>query len=124
VSHTKEPWADDGFARIGATGSDQFNGGFSTAICEGPDKQDNARRIVACVNACAGIPTQDLERVEYEIAPVFELLVQTTKQRDKLLAALEEICWSRPLGFRETKYSLSVESIAKKAIASAKAGAA
>ena len=44
------------------------------------------------------------------------------KQRDELLAAIEEICWLRPLGFRETKYSLAVEKAATKAIASVKCG--
>ena len=31
---------------------------FSKAHAEG-----NARRIIACVNACAGVPTEDLESV-------------------------------------------------------------
>lgn len=58
----------------------------------------NARRIVACVNACAGIQTEDLEAV-----PSFETAGVTTvravkKQRDELLAALEALrsaCFDR-----------------------------
>ncbi len=53
-----------------------------------------------------------------------EDMIIIRKQRDELLAALEEICWSRPLGFRETKYSLAVEKAAAKAIASVKGSAA
>lgn len=34
----------------------------------------------------------------------------------ELEAALEEICWSRPLGFRESKYSRAVENISKAAL--------
>lgn len=88
MEHTKEPWADDGFTSIGATGSDQFNGGYFTAICQGPDKQANTRRIVACVNACAGISTENLK----ENLPVKELARRynaVIRQRDELLAVLE-----------------------------------
>lgn len=47
----------------------------------------NAHRIVACVNACAGIPTETLECPGGNIAKVAGSLL---KQRNKLLAALEE----------------------------------
>jgi hypothetical protein len=90
TDHTPTPWADDGFGRIGATDSDQFNGGFFTAICEGPDKAANARRIMACVNACAGVSTENLEDNE----PVKELARRyndTIKQRDEVMAALERM---------------------------------
>ncbi len=44
------------------------------------------RRIVACVNSCAGIPTEDLERygaiaTQYEFS-LIEILNRITKQRD------------------------------------------
>lgn len=63
--HTKEPWHvfslsgtleiknEHGNAIIHWKGFDS-----SRAI---EDPEDNARRIVACVNACAGIPTETLE---------------------------------------------------------------
>lgn len=55
----------------------------------------NARRIVACVNACAGISTEQLEAagtiaVECQDEAQAELL-KATEQRDNLPAALENI---------------------------------
>lgn len=85
MEHTKEPWGDNGFAQVAATGSDQFNAGYFVAVCKGPDKQANATRISACVNACAGISTENLENN----LPVKELAVRykaCIKQRDELLS--------------------------------------
>ncbi len=59
-----------------------------------PDNDEaNARRLVACWNACAGIPTKALEdagtiAVEVEDEMQAELLA-AWQQRDELLAALE-----------------------------------
>ena len=58
--HAPEPWhVDDG-----GDGEIMLWGGAGSV--EDPDigeiyAMDNARRIVACVNACAGIPTERLE---------------------------------------------------------------
>lgn len=76
--HTKEPWGINSTLEM---------------VCDASGENikstpQNLRRIVACVNACAGIPTADLERVKDEMTPVFELLMQATKQRDELLVAL------------------------------------
>lgn len=52
---------------------------------------DNARRIVACVNACAGICTEALEdfaKTDRFDGPTYDDL---TQQRDELLAALESL---------------------------------
>jgi hypothetical protein len=63
-THTPEPWeVRDGMV-IKAVGDD---GAYVAAAVRAPaghskEQADaNARRIVACVNACAGIPTEDLE---------------------------------------------------------------
>ncbi len=48
------------------------------------DAKANARRIVACVNACAGVPT---ELLEDNPAPFSRLL----EERDELLAALDTL---------------------------------
>lgn len=58
--HTPEPWILDG--NCVAAESDQLNKGYYTAIGRGPDRDGNARRIVACVNACRGLPTEELEQ--------------------------------------------------------------
>lgn len=63
--------------------------GKRIAFLVGPSASANARRIVACVNACAGIPTDDLE-----LCPSGGLLHlaahsnRLVEQRDELLAAL------------------------------------
>ncbi len=93
--HTPTPW---GFSRDDENGvefnitSDKW---YVAVCCDAPGNafpQDNARRIVACVNACAGIPTDDLEQCPsgglFHIADHANELV---KQRDELLAALNAI---------------------------------
>lgn len=53
-------------------------------------KGNDARRVVACLNACAGISTENLE----DNLPVKELADRynaVLKQRDELLAALEAV---------------------------------
>ena len=47
----------------------------------------NARRIVACVNACAGIETGHLEK--YGLPDFAQKISDLREQRDELLAALE-----------------------------------
>ena len=65
--HTAEPWA----VRRDVAGL--VTGGFRGAtvadcrMVQGERGTANARRIVACVNACAGIPTEALERARHLI---------------------------------------------------------
>ena len=71
MEHTPEPWHSNG--RFIAGESDNMPGTSShIATCgrvDGPMKEKlaeamgeaNARRIVACVNACAGFTTEELE---------------------------------------------------------------
>ena len=76
--HTKEPWKVSGTEHIVAGGN------YVVALdC----KPEDARRIVACVNACAGLSTQCLE----ETGGGVEHYIAVIKQRDELLAALEKI---------------------------------
>ncbi|MGL6406532.1 hypothetical protein ACSZM7_10590 [Aeromonas veronii] len=46
---------------------------------------DDARRIVACVNACRGLPTDVLEQ-KWLLAAVGTLMLEADQQRDELLA--------------------------------------
>ena len=89
--HTPEPWRTDAecgfpqdihdskgnlFLRCGSDFDNEIYG------------EANARRIVACVNACSGISTDNLE----DNLPVKELARrynEALKQRDELLKALE-----------------------------------
>lgn len=89
TEHTPEPWATNG-TRIESEHSHGWaNDGWIIAGLEGPDAEANARRIVACVNVCAGIPTEVLERYKLGVIGVDYKL--TKQQRDKLLAAAEAI---------------------------------
>lgn len=98
-AHTPEPWifeapdADHEGIIIGRRGGAVVDGDFTEA---------NARRIVAAVNACESIPTEDLESIAGRIAlkSVMQMhanyvrnkekVYALEQQRDKLLAALEE----------------------------------
>lgn len=63
MSHSPEPWwvDDDGFIASG-TGTEHVTVADPRMMPPGDDlMDDNAQRIVACVNACKGIDTELLE---------------------------------------------------------------
>ena len=68
---------------------DRF-GGRDDAAAANAAQMEKARRIVACVNACEGLSTDELERFGLASAFGTELL-EIEKQRNQLLAALEEV---------------------------------
>jgi hypothetical protein len=89
--HTPEPWREqDG--RIVANEPSADND--EVLICDvAPDNhaltefdEFNARRIVACVNACAGISNEHLE-----LLSVAQMVAAAVEQRDELVGALREI---------------------------------
>lgn len=114
TEHTKEPW-NVNFTRIdGAIVRWHIAGkpyGSAYPVCEhvleeslsdrGPNASEqieNARRIVACVNACAGIKTEKLEAVAFLSPHLPDGLkdkaidyAELLQQRDKLLAALNDL---------------------------------
>lgn len=51
----------------------------------------NARRLAACWNACAGIPTS---RLEAGAADILAYSMELKKQRDELLAALDRLAFA------------------------------
>lgn len=124
MSHTKEPWAifeDDAKAIVTAnhpmlslmTVDDD---GLATMFSEA-----DARRIVTCVNACAGIGTEALEKGG--IGSLLSLGLEeqrrgdiAEKQRDELLAFVERVSRQKvePYFAKEASY----------VIASVKGGAA
>lgn len=69
-SHTPEPWVIKRWQRtlmiIGNFDGTHGQGLAHTVGLRGIDGLDaaNARRIIACVNACRGIPTEDLEDLD------------------------------------------------------------
>lgn len=89
--HTQEPWyasKEDGNWRVMAADE---NGGYTLADMYCDDPEANSRRIVACVNACAGIPTEELVRAKYLNTASYAMRQKAEKQCDKLLAALEQL---------------------------------
>lgn len=96
--HTPEPWSAGVIKYKGEwhfTAVPVGNEGKITALCglAGANGEDesiaNARRIVACVNACAGIPTYQLTAENDNPTNLGEVIDAIRDQRDELLAALE-----------------------------------
>jgi len=99
--HTKEPWSyelDTGsYLRIYS----ETNPGIvdGCGCCGSPNCDDaDARRIVACINACAGFDTELLENIlmlgdtlKRRFKTLSDSESELQKQRDELLAALELI---------------------------------
>lgn len=90
--HTPEPWQ----AHQDASG-DVFISSAATSlhIAEIGSEDDDtaipdARRIVACVNACRGLPTDELEQKGL-VAAVGTQLLDVERQRDELLTALDGV---------------------------------
>lgn len=97
--HTIEPWrvAEESFDNDGIHESviRGLDGRAAIAVTLefGPNnpgmREANARRIVACVNACAGITTEVLEQMPNGPASLLPMYARLEQQRDKLWAALE-----------------------------------
>ena len=98
MQHTKEPWVEiETECDVIEITNDERNGlvvpiakvstGFNGQV--GIEQEANARRIVACVNACEGIPTCVLEK--QGMVPIEQVTHDIEQQRDKLPAALTEI---------------------------------
>lgn len=90
--HTPEPWVvvakgDE------ADGVDYFINQESDCSISGLVaswlSREDARRIVACVNACAGISTEGLESGKWTVTVVARELLVVIEQRDQLLEALK-----------------------------------
>ncbi len=95
TGHTKEPWktgsSPDGKSVVFLVGDEPEH-------TLGPDENwidcntaANARRIVACVNACRGIRTEALEHRVHALAAEDDTISVLKSQRDQLLAALEAV---------------------------------
>ena len=137
--HTAEPWSFDKYDNIIAGTEMLLFGGIRTPMAAGPGRVEgraNASRIVACVNACAGVDTDLLEAGELDKPTM--LVIQENKDLkhrcDELLAALDDITkikWrdglagiDRPTDFAERESAIralgSAMIIARSAISKAK----
>ena len=100
--HTPEPWGIRCHtcatpSEIGAGDDYTIEGADGTPIGFEPQRRNqrvgaDARRIVACVNACAGFSTNELEDVAKHGGFIDQTRynAKTTKQRDELLAAFNK----------------------------------
>ena len=103
MSHTPEPWEaipiEDDLAKFGIVCKNQPLlrkpvSDIATIWNRGGNKmaEANAARIVACVNACAGIDIETLVKIcncEMNGSEIWEL-AQVKKQLDRLLTAVDE----------------------------------
>ena len=127
TDHTKAPWAwqaesknlaylveADDATIVARLSADDVSNNFSRVAA-------NACRIVACVNACEGIETAELNEYCAVSAKEYQ---DIERQRDLLLEALDRIVWNRKLGEKPSKHVEAMERIATNAIACVKGGAA
>ena len=70
-----------------------INDGWIVAQCLGPDAVANARRLVACWNACAEISTDTLEKHGFRtvLADLQRQINEQWKERDELKAEIERL---------------------------------
>jgi sigma54-dependent transcription regulator len=94
--HTKEPWSinewpqQDTSIGIGAVGT-PIIARVALRDVSINEQRANAHRIIACVNACAGIPTVALVAEKYIQTASYRMRQSAEQQRDELLAALETL---------------------------------
>lgn len=131
-NHTPEPWHGK---RIGIAVHYFESIGVEISLTgKSNEAMANSRRIVACVNACRGLSTDELE-LRGLVSAVGTELMALDKQRDELLAALEELAQSglefasvdevedrEDAGTIESNFNDALIS-ARRAIAAAKGGA-
>ena len=107
TDHTEEPWRvgklshPRDYEKVRETAGpldivvDTETGLYVLASCNlnfPEDAKANARRIVACVNACAGISTENLEQnkpIKEGLHGLNDRIRTAEKHRDELLTALE-----------------------------------
>lgn len=96
-SHTPEPWSaidNNSYWEI-QSDDGQIGDACASNFMVGGKGEVNARRIVACVNACRGLSTKELEEnglvsaVGHELLNLDAQLAAVTAQRDELLAAMK-----------------------------------
>lgn len=143
--HTPEPWEyscgaifqERGSVSIARThGAELFQGAMTDRDAISERIKEDARRIVACVNACRGLPTDELEQkgliaaVGSDLLELDGQLAEIKQQRDELLAALEDII-AYNVQYATDKYgdaskaeTMSCVQRSRAAISKAKGGAA
>ncbi len=91
MAHTPEPWAAYKDGKRETNNINHFIKSLSgDMVSYGHLSEDDAKRIVACVNACSGISNKQLKALEVETHQ--DYLNDLLTQRDELLAHLIGMC--------------------------------
>ena len=96
MQHTSEPWGSefDGILYI-VYGGNGFHVAQATRYAKNEAGEDcdkaNARRIVACVNYCAGVETEALEKSGAGLMPILEHRNELANEIDRLKAQNAEL---------------------------------
>ena len=85
TDHTPEPWTEQSQPRLSVIhgpGGEHIADTGCWRNDEHPEMRANAARIVACVNACANIPTERLEKISVEniLCEVEKLILSKTTE--------------------------------------------
>jgi hypothetical protein len=123
--HTKEPWAIFGaFNHImGIEYEEAQRRGVPHAQWTHNCSEEDARRIVACVNALQGVPTDWLEKAadlginDVTTGNLFSARLKLQQQRDKLLAALKALIPLADFGAAEQSPPYADKHLIENAIA-------
>ena len=139
-NHTKAPWLFDG--KVVYALNEKWVNIFSAFVQDGKTGEDelkaNARRIVACVNACEGISTETLEQgstlakitksASDELAAarnmqgnIEDRIARLAQQRDELLAAIKS--FGHKVGCRKNAFGDTCTCGVDSVIAKVKGGA-
>lgn len=129
TTNTQGPWRTDATAGFPLDIHDHDNV-LVARVQPCPAAHNVARRIVACVNACVGVSTEDLDRYYRAGGGIDQAMdeanlhdhVTAVQQRDQLLAALEGLL--AVVEERDTPLSDPERIAAHEAIAAVKGGAA
>lgn len=105
--HTPEPWSycedNDGWCL--ENGCEQHGYALSEA---------NARRIVACVNICAGVSIEMLEASTHGcVGAILNETIKASRYRDELLAALKGFVAAYDSETHEKACDVALSAIAK-----------
>lgn len=96
MSHTKEPWSIGEYGEVIAAGVMLYTVGTRIPMTAGPNKNEaaaNMRRIVDCVNACAGMadPAAEIELMRKVTTGKIEESIASTAEIKRLRAEVASL---------------------------------
>ena len=92
AKHSSSPWSRDRFHQIvDGNGQIVYVDNFTFGSHRTEESQANTKRIIACVNACEGFTTEELEgaNLHSDSMGLLREILAEKRRCDELLAALE-----------------------------------